>query len=107
MLHPTLPSGDAPPEGGARLQPVTRIGSVRLRPRPAGPSLVYRALREIETSGLVTSEWDKDSLGPQRRVYKITPEGEGYLAEWMQDLRRTRREIEALEAAYEQVEQPE
>ena len=76
-------------------------------PDQLDPSLVYRALREIETSGLVTSEWDKDSLGPQRRVYKITPEGEGYLAEWMQDLRRTRREIEALEAAYEQVEQPE
>ena len=69
------------------------------------PSLIYRALRDMEENGLVTSEWDQDkSLGPQRRVYQITPEGETYLTAWVEDLRRTRREIDSLIHAYEQVE---
>jgi PadR family transcriptional regulator PadR len=75
-------------------------------PGQLDPSLVYRALREMEEIGLVTSEWDEeDSLGPQRRVYSITNEGEDYLVNWLEDLRRTRQEIDTLIAAYEQVEQ--
>jgi poly-beta-hydroxybutyrate-responsive repressor len=68
------------------------------------PSLIYRALWEMEDSSLVISQWDTDSsLGPQRRVYKITPEGEEYLTAWIADLHRTRWEIDALLSAYEQV----
>jgi len=68
------------------------------------PSLFYRALREMENIGLVASQWDQDSsLGPQRRVYQITPEGEEYLIGWVSDLRRTKQEIDALLSAYEQV----
>jgi poly-beta-hydroxybutyrate-responsive repressor len=74
-------------------------------PGQLDPSLVYRALREMEEVGLVTSEWGEDSLGPQRRVYSITKEGEDYLAGWVEDLRKTRQEIDTLLAAYEQVEQ--
>lgn len=74
-------------------------------PGQKDPSLIYRALREMEETGLVTSEWDQDSsLGPQRRVYQITQNGEDYLTVWLADLRRTRQEIDALIAAYEQVE---
>jgi DNA-binding PadR family transcriptional regulator len=73
-------------------------------PGQKDPSLIYRALREMEEIGLVTSEWDQDkSLGPQRRVYQITQDGEDFLAGWVTDLRRTRQEIDALIAAYEQV----
>lgn len=75
------------------------------KPGQLDPSLVYRALREMEEIGLVTSEWDQDSLGPQRRVYSIAKEGEQYLVSWMEDLRRTRQEIDTLIAAYERVEQ--
>lgn len=67
------------------------------------PSLVYRALREMEAASLVTSEWGDESLGPQRRVYQITEEGEQALAQWVADLRRTRQEIDHLLTAYEQV----
>jgi len=74
-------------------------------PGAKDPSLIYRALRELEEQGMVTSEWDPDgSLGPQRRVYQITPKGEDYLAGWVNDLRRTRQEIDALIQAYERVE---
>ena len=74
-------------------------------PGQKDPSLLYRALRDMEETGLATSEWDQDSsLGPQRRVYQITPEGEEYLTDWVSDLHRTRQEIDALIAAYEQIE---
>ena len=66
------------------------------------PSLVYRALREMETAGLVGSAWGEDSLGPQRRVYHLTKAGEQALAQWVADLRKTRQEIEHLLAVYEQ-----
>lgn len=69
-------------------------------PGQQDPSLIYRALREMESDGMVTSVWDADSRGPQRRVYQITPEGEAYLREWLDDLRQTRQEIDALLAAY-------
>jgi DNA-binding PadR family transcriptional regulator len=66
-------------------------------------SILYRALRELEAAGLVVSSWGEDSLGPQRHMYTITPQGESALANWMQALRQRRKEIEALEAAYEAV----
>ncbi|MBN1313996.1 MAG: helix-turn-helix transcriptional regulator [Anaerolineales bacterium] len=67
------------------------------------PSLVYRALREMEANGIVESYWGEDSQGPQRRVYRITNEGERHLNEWVADLRRTRQEIDALLEAYENI----
>ena len=73
-------------------------------PEQKDPSLIYRALRDMEELNLVASRWDQDSLGPQRRVYQITPQGENYLAGWITDLRRTRQEIDALMDAYEQIE---
>jgi PadR family transcriptional regulator PadR len=71
-------------------------------PGRSDPSLVYRALRDMEEIGLATSEWDSESLGPQRRVYQISPEGEEYLAGWVADLQRTRDEINALLTAHEE-----
>jgi PadR family transcriptional regulator PadR len=65
------------------------------------PSLVYRALRDMEDSGWVVSNWGEESQGPQRRVYKILPEGDEHLVQWVADLRRTRDEIDRLLCAYE------
>jgi len=47
-------------------------------------SILYRALRDLETMELVDSSWGEESLGPQRRMYTITPRGEAALAEWIQ-----------------------
>ena len=66
------------------------------------PSLVYRALREMESGGWVVSRWDDESLGPRRRVYTLTELGEDRLLGWIEDLRKTRREIERLEKRYDQ-----
>ena len=56
------------------------------------PSLVYRALRDMEMTGLVESEWDTETTaGPARRVYQITDAGHNRLDEWVRDLSETDR----------------
>jgi poly-beta-hydroxybutyrate-responsive repressor len=56
------------------------------------PSLVYRALRDMEVDELVESEWDTETTaGPARRVYRITTAGRDHLAQWAEDLRATDR----------------
>ena len=66
-------------------------------------SIIYRALRNLEAGNLVSDSWDNSNLGPKRRVYTITPQGEDNLAEWIKNLRQRRKEIETLEAAYDAV----
>ena len=66
-------------------------------------SIIYRALRNLEEDDLVSDSWDDNSLGPQRRVYTLTPQGREALGEWIENLRKRRKEIEALEKAYDAV----
>jgi len=66
-------------------------------------SILYRTLRDMEAAKLVSGAWGDNSLGPQRRIYTITPQGETSLAEWVEALRQRRREFEKLEAAYDAV----
>jgi len=57
-------------------------------------SLVYRMLRDLETAGLVDSQWESEhSMGPARRFYGITPAGESHLDDWVHDLRNTDRAL--------------
>ncbi|HIE24578.1 MAG TPA: hypothetical protein EYP74_01110 [Anaerolineales bacterium] len=65
------------------------------------PSLVYRALRDMESAGWISSSWGDESQGPRRRIYQIVPEGETHLKEWIADLRRARDEISQLLKIYE------
>jgi poly-beta-hydroxybutyrate-responsive repressor len=53
-------------------------------PGPAPDSAaVYRTLRDLEKEGLVRSEWEHGGAGPSRRVYALTPQGEGRLEVWV------------------------
>jgi DNA-binding PadR family transcriptional regulator len=71
------------------------------------PSLVYRALREMETHDFVESEWDTETTaGPARRVYQITNAGRQRLNEWVQELRETDRVLHHFLEVFEQ-DQPE
>ena len=72
-----------------------------LDPEAHDPSMIYRALREMEELGWVISYEGGESLGPQRRIYQLTEEGERHLAIWIEDLRRAKREIELLMDAFE------
>jgi DNA-binding PadR family transcriptional regulator len=83
---------------------LSELGQFGFDSEQLDPSLVYRALREMEAEQLVVSDWAEESLGPQRRVYRITPQGEAHLADWIEDLRRARQEIDRLLQAYQQME---
>jgi PadR family transcriptional regulator PadR len=73
-------------------------------PERLDSTLVYRALREMEEAQLVESRWDEESQGPRRRVYSILPEGREHLSLWMEELRRSRDEIDRLRKEYESQE---
>lgn len=90
-----LRSGEA--HGYGLLTELERFG---FDPEQVDPTLVYRALREMETVGWVQSKPDDRSLGPPRRVLSLTAEGERQLASWIEDLRRTQEEIDRLLEAY-------
>jgi PadR family transcriptional regulator PadR len=72
-----------------------------LDPANHDPSMIYRALREMESAGWVHSYQGKKSRGPQRRVYRLTEQGKQHLEIWIEDLRRIKREIELLIEAFE------
>jgi poly-beta-hydroxybutyrate-responsive repressor len=64
------------------------------RLRPLGfnrddPGRLYRALRALETDGLVRSVWEKSSSGPDRRMYELTREGMQTLHESVAALKLT------------------
>lgn len=66
------------------------------------PSVVYRALREMEAREWLTSTWDDEQTqGPPRRVYDLTPLGDEVLSSWVQDMKRTRALIDHIMAVYE------
>ena len=91
-----LQRGEA--HGYALLAELERFG---FNPERLDPTLVYRALREMEEVEMVESHWDEESQGPRRRVYTILPEGREQLSVWIEDLRCTRNEIDHLLMEFE------
>jgi PadR family transcriptional regulator PadR len=71
------------------------------------PSVVYRALRDMEEKGWVASTWDEEQTqGPPRRVYHLTPEGREVLDWWARELQETRRIIDGfLDRYHRQVQE--
>ena len=49
---------------------------------------VYRTLRSLEKTGLVSSFWDTSESGPARRMYSLTKAGELFLSSWIDVLGR-------------------
>jgi PadR family transcriptional regulator PadR len=65
------------------------------------PSVVYRALRDMEERGWVVSVWNEEQTqGPPRRVYRLTAEGRKVLDWWAQDLQETRGIIDGFLERY-------
>ena len=77
-----------------------RCSQFGFAPGTVDASVVYRILREMEDAGWVSSQWDTAGSGPPRRVYTVTPDGEEYLAAWINDLRCTRDEIDQFIETY-------
>ncbi len=94
-----LQRGEA--HGYALLDELEQFGFDRER---VDPTLVYRALREMEEAGWIQSSWDDESQGPRRRVYALHKEGKRQLTLWIEDLRKTKMEIDHLLSEYKDQE---
>ena len=58
---------------------------------PFDVGTIYRTLRQLERSGLVSSFWDMSPSGPARRTYSLTQAGEVFLGAWMDVLQSYQR----------------
>jgi PadR family transcriptional regulator PadR len=82
--------------GYTLLEQLEEFGLARLN-----SSVVYRALRDMEGQGWVTSTWDEEQAqGPPRRVYRLTALGDEVLGLWTQDLRETHGVIQHFLGTY-------
>jgi len=67
------------------------------------PSVVYRALRDMDEKGWVTSGWNVDETqGPPRRVYRLNALGDEVLGAYIEELQETHEQIGDLIDAYNQ-----
>jgi DNA-binding PadR family transcriptional regulator len=57
---------------------------------------IYRALKKMEITGLVTSRWEAGDKGHAKRLFEITPDGQKCLAKWAVTLAMYRETITAL-----------
>ena len=80
---------------------IERLGQFGLGESIVDSSMVYRYLREMESNELVVSDWDTKGTGPPRRVYRLTAQGDEYLARWTSGLRETKRTLEGFLSAYD------
>ena len=64
------------------------------------PGTVYRALRQLERDGYITSWWDPKDQGPARRIYTLTDAGNDALKLWSSALEQYQRNLEAFFSLY-------
>lgn len=88
---------EAPVHGYELMERMERLGLWEGTPDPGA---VYRHLRRLEEEGLVTSDWATGGPGPARRLYRLTPGGEGRLHELAQAVERTKAALDTFLALY-------
>lgn len=65
---------------------------------------VYRTLRQLERSGLVSSFWDTSESGPARRMYSLTKAGETFLNLWLDVLSHYQNILQSALSSYENLQ---
>jgi poly-beta-hydroxybutyrate-responsive repressor len=86
---------EAPAHGYDLLERLQPFGFTR--PDPGG---LYRALRALESEGLVRSAWAASPEGPDRRIYELTRPGMEALHEAVQSLIATNMIVGAFLGRY-------
>ena len=64
------------------------------------PGTVYRALRQLEREGFISSWWDPKDQGPARRIYTLTEHGHQALSLWSIALEQYRSNLDAFFTLY-------
>lgn len=67
---------------------------------------VYRALRQLERDGYISSWWDPRQQGSPRRFYTLTPAGGEALTMWSEILSLYRANLETFFALYANFHDP-
>ncbi len=62
---------------------------------------VYRTLRQLEHTGMVSSFWDTSKSGPARRMYSLTEAGETFLNLWLDVLSHYQNILQSTLHSYE------
>jgi poly-beta-hydroxybutyrate-responsive repressor len=65
---------------------------------------VYRTLRQLERTGLVSSFWDTSESGPARRMYSLTRAGETFLNLWLDVLSHYQDILQSALDSYENLQ---
>lgn len=65
---------------------------------------VYRTLRQLERTGLVSSFWDTSESGPARRMYSLTRAGETFLNLWLDVLSHYQNILQSALDSYENLQ---
>ena len=60
---------------------IARLNELGVAPERVDVGMAYRTLRELETEGVVLSDWVTEDGAP-RREYRLTGEGRAALTEW-------------------------
>ncbi|MBW3615758.1 MAG: PadR family transcriptional regulator [Actinobacteria bacterium] len=88
--------GETPAHGYDLLDQIAGLGL-----HSVDPGGLYRALRVMESEGLVASEWEHSSAGPARRTYRLTSDGFEWLHAWAGALRESHRYLSAYLQRYD------
>lgn len=86
---------DKPSYGYELIDALDKLGS------SADASSVYKMLRKMEQESLVKSRWDTEGIGPAKRYYEITSEGEELLRAWAITIRKHLETLEGFLKIYE------
>ena len=99
MLEPTLMLllHCSPTHGYSLLEDIQKYGFGNI-----DPSVLYRALHQMEGRGWIISAWDEEqSQGPPRRMYHLTADGDAVLNTIIKDLQVQQEHIQKLMDAYQ------
>src|SRR5579872_1898345 len=70
------------------------------------PGTVYRALRQLERDGYISSWWDPKEQGPARRIYTVTDAGCAALRLWSAALEQYRSNLDQFFDLYASKHEP-
>lgn len=87
------------PLHGYRL--IEKVNELMAGRKPLKPGSLYTTLRRMEKSGLLASEWDRESSRLERRVYKLTEAGLERLKKGRLMVAGQRKILEAMKTFYE------
>lgn len=75
---------------------VERVRELVGRHVSVDPGSVYRLLRLLEETGMISSSWEAGVAGPQRRIYTTEPAGRRLLRSWAEALEQRGQALLAL-----------